>query len=246
MKGLVGHTAALALGLALATSPAIAQLNSIPVYFDPNAGTGFTFGLDFGTGIKTESGKNTAFGARASVGGGPIRIGVGVGTVNPRVSATQRASELQYMGSLAMRVFGGPLLPVSITAQLGVGFQTQDIVVGPATIEQKSVNIPIGIGIGFSAPTPGFSFDPWIAPRVQFSTTEIGADKPARVGLGVSGGINLKFVMGLGLHLAFDVTSLPSKTSGATTLLSATPATIGIGVHYSIGPPGVPMVPGVN
>ena len=240
MKRFVGSTAAFALAVGLVVVPAAAQLNSIPVYFNPKGGTGFTLGVDFGKGINTESGKNTAFAARASVGGGPITIGAGIGTVNPRVGLA-RETEVQYMGTLGLRVFGGPLLPVSIGLQGGVGFLSQDVT---PTTTLKSLNIPIGIGIGLSAPTPGFSFDPWIAPRVQISRTELGPDSQTRAGFGVSGGVNLAFVMGLGLHVAFDWLKLPSKTSGALNLLEVQPATIGIGVHYTFGPPGIPVLPG--
>ena len=233
MKRFIGSTAALALAVGLVVVPAAAQLNSIPVYFNPKGGTGFTLGFDFGKGVNTQSGKNTAFGARASVGGGPITFGVGVGTVNPQVGAA-RQSELQYMGSLGLRVFGGPLLPVSIGLQGGVGFLSQDIAVGATTTSLKSVTIPIGIGIGFSAPTPGFSFDPWIAPRVTINAVELLGVTATNSGVGVSGGVNLAFVMGLGLHLAFDWT----KVGGAK------PLVIGAGVHYKFGPPGIPVVPG--
>ncbi|MCH7474224.1 MAG: hypothetical protein IIA27_06080, partial [Gemmatimonadetes bacterium] len=124
----------------------------------------------------------------------------------------------------------------------GVGFLSQDIPVGATTTTLKTLNIPIGIGIGFSAPTPGFSFDPWLAPRVQINRTEFGVDGQTRTGFGVSGGVNLAFVMGLGLHFGFDWLTLPSKTSGALNLLEVKPATIGVGVHYKFGPPGLPGV----
>ena len=244
MKRFVGYAAALALVLAVVAQPAAAQLNSIPVYFNPKGGTGFTLGLDFGKGVNGESGKNTAFAARASVGGGPITVGAGVGTVNPRAALT-RETEVQYMGNLALRLVGGPLIPVAVALQAGAGYLKQDIPFGATTLSLKTLNVPIGVGIGVAVPTPGFSFDPWIAPRVTLNRVTFGGASETQTGFGVSGGVNLAFVMGLGLHLGFDWTKLPSKTSGTLNLAEVKPATFGIGIHYTFGPPGVPVVPGV-
>ena len=233
MNRSVGYVAALALGLAVVVSPASAQLNSIPVYFNPKGGTGFTLAGDFGKGMNAQSGKNTAFGVRASVGGGPFSIGAGLGSVNPAVG-TQRVSEIHYMGNAALRVVGGPLIPVSVSVQAGVGYLKQDIPAGTTTVSVKTLNVPIGVGIGLSVPTPGFSFDPWIAPRVTINAVEILGTTVTNSGVGVSGGVNLAFVMGLGLHLGFDWT----KVGGAK------PFVIGAGLHYKFGPPGIP-VPGL-
>ena len=221
MKSFVGCAAALALAVGLVVAPAAAQLNSIPVYFNPKGGTGFTLAGDFGKGVNTQSGKNTAFGVRASVGGGPFSIGAGVGTVS-----LAGQSEVQYMGNAALRIVGGPLIPVSVAVQAGVGY----LEVGSV----KTRNVPIGVGIGLSVPTPGFSFDPWIAPRVTVNAVKILGITTTNSGVGVSGGVNLAFVMGLGLHLGFDWT----KVGGSTPLI------IGAGVHYKFGPPGIPVVPG--
>ena len=221
MKSFVSSAAALALAVGLVVAPAAAQLNSIPVYFNPKGGTGFTLAGDFGKGVNTQSGKNTAFGVRASVGGGPFSIGAGVGTVS-----LAGQSEVQYMGNAALRIVGGPLIPVSVAVQAGVGY----LKVGSV----KTLNVPIGVGIGLSVPTHGFSFDPWIAPRVTINAVEFLGTTVTNSGVGVSGGVNLAFVMGLGLHLGFDWT----KVGGATPLI------IGAGVHYKFGPPGIPVVPG--
>ena len=221
MKSIVGSSAALVLAVGIFVAPAAAQLNSIPVYFNPKGGTGFTLAGDFGKGVNPESGKNTAFGVRASFGGGPFSIGAGLGTVDLGAQ-----SEIQYMGNVALRLVGGPLIPVSVAVQGGVGY----LEVGSI----KTLNVPIGVGIGLSVPTPGFSFDPWIAPRVTINTVEFLGTTVTNSGLGVSGGVNLAFVMGLGLHLAIDWTDVNGVK----------PVIFGAGIHYKFGPPGIPVVPG--
>ena len=249
MKRSVGYSAALALGAALLAPPAAAQLNSIPVYFSPKGGTGFTLAADFGKGVN--EGENTAFAGRATLGISMLSIGAGVGVVRVRsaVPAGARNSEVQYMGNLALRLVGGALLPIAISLQGGVGYLKQDTFVGAGMpAERKTLNVPIGLGLGINVPAPAFSFEPWVAPRLSISRTEVGTASQTRAGFGVSGGFNLAFLMGLGLHVGFDWERLPSKTLGSLNLAEVKPATFGVGLHYTFrlpGLPGVPVVPGV-
>ena len=107
-------------GLALGSS-ASAQLTNVPVFVNPSVGTVYLAG-DFSTGVNDESGKNTAVAFRTALGIGPVTIGGSVGLVNPFEGvAVGRELETQYMGNIALRVFGGGLLPVSLSLQGGVG-----------------------------------------------------------------------------------------------------------------------------
>ena len=245
MKRFAMFGAALVLGMALIVRPAVAQMNSIPVYFNPKGGTGLMVAIDLGRGINDESGKNTAAAFRTALGIGPVTIGGGVGIVRPRGLAG-RKTETQYMGNLALRVFGGGLLPVSISLQGGVG------VLDISDLDSMIVTVPIGLGIGFSIPTPGFSFDPWIAGRYTFVRNEVAFLTANQNSFGISGGLNFNFLMGLGFHVAGDWQKNPLKivTSGPGTLtVSETkPFVLGIGLNYTFripGLPGVPMVPGI-
>ena len=247
MKRFMTFGAALIMGLTFMAGPAAAQMNSIPVMFNPKGGTGLLVALDVGRGVNDESGKNTALAFRSALMVGPVTIGGGIGIVNPDKGVpVGRETEKQYMGNLALRVFGGGLLPVSISFQSGVG------VLDNSSLGTKVVTVPIGLGIGFSVPTPGFSFDPWIAGRYAFVRNEGTFQTANQNSFGVSAGLNFNFLMGLGFHVAGDWQTNPLKiiTSGSGTLTvpETKPFVFGIGLNYTFtipGLPGVPMVPGM-
>lgn len=237
MKRIVGLAAVVGL---VAAHPAAAQLAGLPVYFSPKGGTGFTLSADYGRGLNVDSGKNNAFAGRVALGVSNFQIGLGVGVVNPEISPTLgRENQLNYAGHVAVRIIGGALIPVAVSLQAGVGYLKQEIVSGPLLVDSKLLSVPLGIGIGLNLPTPGFSFEPWVAPRVQITRADIGGLSGTETDLGVSGGINLAFLMGLGLHVGFDWINASTTSK---------PSTIGIGLHYTFslpGLPGVPMVPGM-
>ena len=114
--------------------------------------------------------------------------------------------------------------------------------------------MPIGLGIGFSVPTPGFSFEPWFAPRYTMVRNEIDIfpETVTQNGFGFSGGVNLNFLMGLGLHIAVDWQKNPTEVltsvPGMPSIPETKPFVFGIGLNYTFtipGLPGGPMVPGV-
>ncbi len=241
MKRFMTFGAALTMGLTFIAGPAVAQMNSIPVMFNPKGGTGLLVAVDVGKGMNDESGKNTALAFRSALGIGPVTIGGGIGIVNPDQGGTVgRKSETQYMGNFALRLFGGGLLPVSISLQGGVG------VLDISDTSTKILTAPIGLGIGFSVPTPGFSFDPWIAPRYTFVRNEVGLLTANQNSFGISAGLNFNFLMGLGFHVAGDWQSNPAES--ALGIPKNKPFVLGIGLNYTFtipGLPGVPMVPGI-
>jgi hypothetical protein len=239
MKRFMMFSAALLLGVILIVHPAVAQMNSIPVYFNPKGGTGLMVAVDLGRGINAESGKNTAVAFRTALGIGPVTIGGSVGLVNPDEGVVVgRELESQYMGNIALRVFGGGLLPVSLSLQGGVG------VLKLADAGIDILTVPVGLGLGFSIPTPGFSFDPWIAGRYTLVRNELPSLTATQKGFGISAGLNFNFLMGLGFHVAGDWQSNPAELS----ILKTRPFVLGIGLNYTFrmpGLPGVPMVPGI-
>ncbi len=243
MKRFMTFGAALAMGLTFIVGPAGAQMNSIPVMFNPQSGTGLLVALDLGRGVNEESGENTAVAFRSALGIGPVTIGGGIGVVD----LGQDGTESQYMGNLALRVFGGGLLPVSISIQGGVG------VLDNGNLDSTVVTVPIGLGIGFSIPTPGFSFDPWIAGRYTYVHNEVASVTANQNAFGISAGLNFNFLMGLGFHVAGDWQKNPGTvvTTGpgaALTIQETTPFVLGIGLNYTFripGLPGVPLVPGI-
>ncbi len=247
MKRFMTSGAALIMGMTFMAGPAAAQMNSIPVMFNPKSGTGLLVALDVGRGVNDESGKNTALAFRSALMVGPVTIGGGIGIVNPdQGGLVGRETQTQYMGNLALRVFGGGLLPVSISLQGGVG-----VLDNPDPNISRIVTVPIGLGIGFSVPTPGFSFDPWVAGRYAFVRNEGTSQTANQNSFGISAGLNFNFLMGLGFHVAGDWQTNPfervtSGTGGPFEVQKTRPFVFGIGLNYTFtipGLPGVPMVP---
>lgn len=230
-----GGVVVLSLGLVLGfAGPATAQLDGIPVYFNPKGGTGLTFAADYGRGVNNDSGKRDAFAARALLGVSAFSVGAGVG---------RASGENSFQGTAAIRVFGGALVPVAVSLQAGLGYSKP----GEGAAESTVYNIPIGIGFGLNIPTPGFLFEPWVAPRFSLNRVEINGQSDNQTGFGLSGGVTIGFAMGLALHAAVDWADLDSATFTSFTLPSAQPMTIGVGVSYTFRLPGlgVPMMPGM-
>lgn len=243
MKRHVAIMASMVLSAAAFSQPAKAQLNGLPVYFNPRGGSGLMIAADYGRGMNDESGESNTFAGRASLGIGPFSIGGGVGASDVGGTSGEDYA-IQYMGNAALRIFGGGLLPVSLSLQAGFG--VQDI----SDLSSKFITVPVGLGLGINIPTPGFSFDPWIAGRYTLHRSEIGTmESFDQKAWGLSMGADLNFLMGLGLHISADWESIPEvTTSDPFTGLASSPFLLGIGLHYVFsipGLPGVPIVPGV-
>lgn len=245
-------TALFGFGLALGATPVAAQLQGLPVYFNPKGGTGITIAGDFGRTVNNKVNgiaapqKPSTIGARVSLGLPFVTVSVGAGIYDPKVLAQK--NEVQYAGSAALKIFGAPLIPVAVSLQAGAGV----ITVGTGTGATKTVNIPVGIGVALNVPTPGASIEPWVAGRVHVSSVSTGGGTTSgtQLGYGASGGINLGLPIGVGVHVALDWASFAAKASSP--ILSQRNKierlTVGVGLHYSIklpGLPGVPIVPGI-
>src|SRR5262245_17265298 len=107
-------------------SPAAAQLQGLPVYFTPKGGIGLTLAGDFGRAASTKvngvaaANKPNAIGGRAILGLPFITVGVGAAIYDPKI--TTQNNEMQYAGTLALKVFGAPLVPIAVSAQVGAGY----------------------------------------------------------------------------------------------------------------------------
>ena len=225
----VAVSLAAALMLAAAT-PVGAQLNSIPVYTSPKAGTGIAVSADYGKGMNEESGQNRALAARGTLGLGPFQLGAGIGTVNPEISG-ERQDSFQWMATAALRLIGGGVMPLAINIQAGYG---------RVEIAQDSteVNIPISVGVGLSPPIPGFSLELWAAPRYSIRDLKINDLSVSQNGFGISAGVDLGFSMGLGVHAALDWEYLGEETGSVFDLPSTKPAVFGVGLSYNFKLPG--------
>ena len=242
MKGYLGRTVAVALAFAVTASPVVAQLIGNPVYAPAGAG-GLTLAADFGRGVNDASGKTNFFGGRAELGLPIIRIGAGVGIYDRNITGVDK--EVTLAGNAALQVFGGPLVPVSVSLQVGVGY-LKTSAAGVAGGDQTTLSVPVGLALAVNVPTPGLSIDPWVMPRLQITRTSNGTSD-TDVNFAASAGINFSLPIGLGAHAALDYVVVSAPAGSLLSSSDFSPVRFGIGVHYTISIPslGVPGVPGM-
>jgi hypothetical protein len=212
---------AAALLLALAAAPAAAQVRGIPVY---NSGVPRGLGLYADLGFPNErAGGGTGYGVTAKAGFGLFGVSAMLSSYNPDGPV---GSEVSVGGTVNYRVFGGPLVPLSVTLQGGVGYARPDNDLFPDVDEW---HIPVGVGLALTIPNPALAIRPWLAPRVDIVRTSPGGESETDTNFGLSGGLELNLLSGLGLHAAYDAVFADGGTAGV----------FGVGAHYSFRVPGL-------
>lgn len=207
------------LGAALAAAPSMsAQVTGLPVH---NAGiaSGLTLGAEMGR-PDADYGKGTAFGARGALGLGPFGISAVVSRWNPRGPIDAQTG---VGGYLNLKVFGGPLIPLSVTLQGGAEYTSRNGV--------KAVHAPVGLGIALRIPNPALAIKPWIAPRLDlFWTSGSGINSETESNFGISGGVDFSLLGGFGFGVSYDRTWADNDFN---------PGVFGVGVNYTIKIPGL-------
>jgi hypothetical protein len=212
----IGQVAvALVLPVALVAGTASAQVAGIPVYYNPGGGTGISAAANYGR-PNADGGKGSAWALTGGFGSGPFSVTGSYGRRSPSGGGDFNT----YGGTVAFRLLGGGLLPLSVAPQIGVGYAK----VGGFT----DVEIPIGVGVAVSIPL--FPIKPWIAPRVQLSRFSGGGLPSANAtSYGVTVGANFNLLLGLGFHAAVDMLKLSKDLDP----LQPTVTTIGVGAHFN-------------
>src|SRR5262245_53518233 len=95
----------------------LAQVSGLPVR-NAGIGTGISFAGDLGL-PNGDAGKGVAFGATGTIGAGPIGFSGSVAHWDPK-GAARAINSVGGTGNL--KIFGGPLVPLSVTLQAGVGY----------------------------------------------------------------------------------------------------------------------------
>ena len=216
--------------LVLAAAPARAQVLGLPVY---NSGvtSGISLNADYGfVSVDPGSAKAKTLGLTGGLALGPLGVTATYASLNPETGDNQSS-----VGATAnLKVFGGPLIPISVNAQLGLGYWQDKDFFGPG-LDRKNVNIPVGLGIALNVPTPGLSIKPWIAPRMQYTRTSGNVDD-SQTNFGISAGVNLGLVGGINGRFAYDqITYDVGATEVKYKVFS-----VGLGFNFNI-----PVVPGI-
>lgn len=195
-----------------------AQVTGLPVH-----NSGITSGLSIGGEVgfpNADYGKGTAFGGRAAVGLGPFGVSALVSSYNPKGPG---GSQTAFGGYLNLKIFGGPLIPLSVTLQGGAEYVKNSGV--------KVLHAPIGLGIALKIPNPALAIKPWIAPRVDVARVSgSGLSTKTTTKFGISGGIDFSLLGGLGFGVAYDRYSPGGGLH---------PSVFSAGINYTLKIPGL-------
>lgn len=216
-------TAGLGFGLALGAESGQAQVRGIPVY-NSGIATGVAIYGDVGF-PNTEAGKGTALAISGRAGLGPLGATAMLSTFNPDGAGD---SKLSVGATLNYKVFGGPLIPLSVTLQGGVGYSKPDNGFLPSQ-QVNELRFPVGIGFALTIPNPALAIKPWIAPRIDIVRSSGGGQSNTESNFGLGGGLELNLLSGLGVHAAYDRVFIDGGDRSV----------FGLGAHYTFRIPGL-------
>jgi hypothetical protein len=203
--------------------PAVAQVHGIPVY---NSGipTGIAVYGDIGF-PNTDAGKGRALALSGRAGFGPFGATAILSTFNPEDPGD---SKLSVGGTLNYKVFGGPLIPLSVTLQGGIGYSKPEAGFLPSG-EVNEFRFPIGVGFALTIPNPALAIKPWLAPRLDVVRRSGDGLSDTESNFGLGGGLELNLLSGFGVHAAYDRVFMDGGD----------PSVLGFGAHYTFRIPGL-------
>lgn len=224
MRAGIGLIALVALGAAGSTGGLAAQVAGLPVR---NAGVGTGIAIAADVGIPNgAAGKGIAVGATGAIGLGPLGVTGSVATWNPK-GPGKSINSVGITGNL--KIFGGPLIPVSVTLQAGAARYTIGNTGGGST---TNWHVPVGLGLALTIPNPVFSIKPWLAPRldlVRTSGSQVAggpSSTDTATDFGVSGGVDFGFLSGLAVRVMYDRVSRGKNN---------TPSVLSLGLGFKVG-----------
>lgn len=214
---------------AILSTQTAAQLAGNPVYA-VTPSTGITLSADYGRGLKgDESPRTDFFGGRLVVGLPAVSFWVGGGAYDSRVPRSDL--EITMGGGAAVNFLKSPVLPVSLSLQVGGGTV-------PCGAGCTSISAYAGPAIKFNIVGAVDIFQPWLMPRVHATRFSMSGANVNQIGFGGSGGFNINLPFGLGLHAVFDYSTFEETTSGAIVAQKRYPLVVGGGLHYYLKVPG--------
>jgi hypothetical protein len=214
--------ASLTLCLTAGSPLAMAQVRGIPVY---NSGVASGIALYGDVGFPDEqAGKGTAYALTGRAGFGALGATAIASTFDPEGDGD---SNVSLGATLDYRIIGGPLIPLSVTLQGGIGYSKPDLSILPD--DETELRFPIGVGFALTIPNPALAIRPWIAPRVDVVKVSGGGVSETETNFGLGGGVEFNLLNGFGLHAAYDRLFLDGGD----------PSVFGVGAHYAFRIPGL-------
>jgi hypothetical protein len=212
------------LGVAITVPSVAAQVRGIPVY---NVGVPRGIGIYGDVGFPNdEAGGGTAYAVTGRGGFGLFGATAILSTYNPDGPGD---ADVSVGATLNYRLFGGPLVPLAVTLQGGIGYAKPED--GPLPdLDVTELRFPVGVGFALTVPNPILAIKPWLAPRLDIVRRSAeGVDAETDSEFGLSGGLELNTLSGFGVHATYD----------AIFADGGTPGVFGIGAHYTFRVPGL-------
>jgi hypothetical protein len=214
--------ASLTLCLIVGGQAAEGQVRGIPVY-NNGIPSGIAIYGDVGF-PNQDAGKGTAFAVSGRAGFGPFGATAMLSTFNPDGAGD---NDVSVGATLNFKIFGGPLIPLSVTLQGGIGYSKPDTGILPG--DENELRFPVGLGFALTIPNPALAIQPWIAPRLDIIRLSGGGLSNTETNFGLGGGVELNLLNGFGVHAAYDRVF----TDGGD------PSVFGLGAHYAFRSPGL-------
>ena len=227
MKQAVLGAVVLAAALAGGAPSVAAQVRGIPVY---NAGEPRGIGIYGDAGFPNDdAGGGNAYGVTGRLGMGAFAATAMLSTYDPD---GPNGSDVSVGATLNYRVFGGPLVPLAVTLQAGIGYAKPDdqLLPNDDIADVSELRFPVGAGFALTIPNPALAIKPWLAPRLDIvRRSPEGLEDETETEFGLSGGLELNLLNGLGLHASYD----------AVFVDGGNPGVFGVGAHYTFSVPGL-------
>jgi hypothetical protein len=193
-----------------------------------NSGVARGIGLYGDIGFPNDAaGGGHGYGVTGRAGFGAFGATAMLSSYNPQGPT---GSDLSVGATVDYRVFGGPLVPLTVTLQGGVGYAKPDAGILPGAVSDVTRwHFPVGVGFALTIPNPALAIRPWLAPRLDIVRTSLDGNGTTDTNFGLSGGIELNLLNGFGAHAAYD----------AVFVDGGTPGVFGVGLHYNFRVPGL-------
>ena len=233
--------AVIALALASAATPALAQIPGMPLFTNPRYGTGFRIHADFGkpTEDAPDSSDLSVYQAGVSFALGPLGIGANIGQsktnfdrnqvcrTNPNADCLEERVTASAL--VQLRVAGGGRSNLSLSAFGGASVDVSVDTAQATATASKVMNIPVGVAVGLRVPLGVASLNLWGAPRYNFtriSDCSAPCEQPDPV-FGWAVGADFPIFRIISIRAAYD--SHKDKLSDRTVSVIGFGASIGIG-----------------
>src|SRR3954463_15033700 len=214
---------ALMVSLGVGVPHVAAQVQGLPVY---NSGVPRGIAIYGDIGFSDENaGKGTALAVSGRAGFGPLGATAILSTFNPKGTGS---SDVSVGATLNYKLFGGPLVPLSVTLQGGIGYSKPDTGLLPGS-DATELHFPVGVGFALTIPNPALAIRPWIAPRLDIVHASLSGTTDSETNFGLGAGLELNLLNGFGVQAAYDRVFVDGGDPGV----------FGVGAHYAFRVPGL-------